>query len=227
MTSVRALLVLVTLTGLFTAGCSQSSTPTNVTQNKKFDYAAFVAATPVDHLNYDEENVFDSADYDPAAANIDEVLSEWDEYYGSLSSITDFAAVGDGCRRATCQVWARVSIAEQRLYLYVDGEHVDTWLVSSGTGNRTPKFDRHPNGRIYNKYSSKTYPGGDYNGLGNMPYAVFIQGGYAIHGTPRSNWSKLGSKASHGCIRVHPDNGYRFNRLVREVGISNTWITVE
>jgi len=59
-----------------------------------------------------------------------------------------------------------------------------------------------------------------------MPYAVFISGGYAIHGTTRGNWSRLGKPASHGCIRLHPDNGQIFNVLVRRNGISNVWITV-
>jgi len=73
---------------------------------------------------------------------------------------------------------------------------------------------------------SSKFPGGDYNGLGNMPYAVFVDGGFAIHGTTRGNWPLLGQVASHGCIRVHPDNGFIFNRLVRQHGVKNTWITI-
>lgn len=70
-------------------------------------------------------------------------------------------------------------------------------------------------------------PGGDYNGLGNMPYAVFVRGGYAIHGTVQANWSKLGTPASKGCIRLHPDNGLIFNRLVRALGVALAWVSVE
>lgn len=70
-------------------------------------------------------------------------------------------------------------------------------------------------------------PGGDYNGLGNMPYAVFVRGGYAIHGTTKGNWPKLGTPASKGCIRLHPDNGFIFNRLVRAVGVRAAWVSVE
>ena len=102
------------------------------------------------------------------------------------------------------------------------------WPTSTGRRfHKTPHFDQHPNGRIYDSYSSNEFPGGDYNGLGNMPYAVFISGGYAIHGTIQSNWHKLGKRASKGCLRLHPENGFIFNRLVRTVGISSTWITVE
>ena len=102
------------------------------------------------------------------------------------------------------------------------------WPVSTGiNGRNTPNFETHPNGRIYDRYTSKKFPGGDFNGLGNMPYAVFISGGFAIHGTGKGNWPKLGSRASHGCIRLHPDNALIFNRLVRKNGISEVWITVQ
>ncbi|QLH48282.1 MAG: L,D-transpeptidase [Bacteroidota bacterium] len=36
----------------------------------------------------------------------------------------------------------------------------------------------------------------------------------------------MGKKASHGCIRLHPDQAKIFFELVRKVGIENTWITV-
>lgn len=37
-----------------------------------------------------------------------------------------------------------------------------------------------------------------------MPFSIFFTGGFAIHGTPHVG--RLGSPASHGCVRVHPDN---------------------
>ena len=131
------------------------------------------------------------------------------------------------CYRNSCPVWADVDKGLQKLYLYLDGVLTYTWPVSTGKwGYETPDFDRHPNGRIYDRYTSTQYPDGDYNGLGNMPYAVFISGGYAIHGTTKSNWSKLGKRASHGCVRLHPDNAQIFNRLTRKFGIVGVWITV-
>lgn len=152
-----------------------------------------------------------------------------------------------GCRRITCAVYANIKKSEQKMYLYVNGQlqavvngqlqpsstNEGTWLVSTGLpGHETPTFDRHPNGRIYDQYSSRTYPGGQYidpqgRRMGNMPYAVFISGGFAMHGTPVGNYSKLGRKASHGCVRMHSENGLLFNRLVRQYGIDQTWIHIE
>lgn len=130
------------------------------------------------------------------------------------------------CFRDGCTIWLDIDKATQTARLYINGELEGESFVSTGLGNLTPNFDKHPDGRIYDRYTSSKYPGGNYNGLGNMPYAVFIRGGFAVHGTPQGNWPKLGKKASHGCIRMHPDNAVIFNRLVREHGVRNVWITV-
>ena len=185
---------------------------------------------------YLDSNFIDSENYDPRAENIEEILNQYDEVYEKLTGESAWLEDGakeqfntpfDGCYRFSCAVFIHVKKSKQTAYLYIRGRFYDSWLVSTGVrGRSTPNFDRHPNGRVYTKYSSRKFPGGDYKGLGNMPYAVFIRGGFALHGTPRGNWRKLGRPASHGCIRMHPDNGRTFNRFVRSVGVSNTWITV-
>lgn len=174
---------------------------------------------------------------DPFAPDIEQTLQEMDKDYEAQTGTSPFIK-GDtldamtfgtsSCSRENCAVFAYVVKSQQRMYLYVNGVQQGVYATSSGmAGHGTPNFDTHPDGRIYDRYTSTKYPGGDYNGLGNMPYAVFISGGFAIHGTAQSNWSRLGSPASHGCIRIHPDNAYYFNRLVRQYGVRNTWITVQ
>ncbi|XGC80623.1 L,D-transpeptidase [Bdellovibrio bacteriovorus] len=172
---------------------------------------------------------------DPFDPNVEEVLEYYDKIYEEETgksahlepSIDEIIGLAT-CYRSSCAVWIQVVKSSQRAYLYQNGSLRGSWLVSTGiSGRGTPNFDKHPNGRIYDRYTSSRYPGGDYNGLGNMPYAVFISGGFALHGTPQSNWPKLGTRASHGCIRMHPSNAYMFNRLVRAVGKTNVWITVQ
>lgn len=130
--------------------------------------------------------------------------------------------------RINSRVWVRIIKNEQRLYLYLDGKMVDTFKVSTGSPrHETPTMDLQPSGPIFQKYTSKRYPGGNYNGLGNMPYAIFIKGGYALHGTTRGNIPRLGTKASHGCVRLHPDNAKILNEVVRKAGLENFWVTIE
>jgi hypothetical protein len=190
-----------------------------------FSLSAF-AQEPTGKNLLDELNPFDPS--------VEQQLESYDQWYEDGTGLSahlptgpDFQALA-GCRRASCPIWARVEKSEQRLYLYVNGSPYAAWSVSTGRPRfTTPHFDRHPDGRIYDRYSSVKYPGGDYNGMGNMPYAVFISGGFAIHGTGQSNWPHLGHPVSHGCIRLYPDYAHTFNRMVRAKGVSNVWITVE
>lgn len=131
------------------------------------------------------------------------------------------------CRQKDCLLFAEVNKTKQALYLYIGGELKDSFPVSTGMRKfETPDISQRPRGPLLMKYKSRKFPGGNYMGLGNMPYAVFIRGGYAIHGTTRGNFAKLGRPASHGCIRLHPNNARVFFELVKRIGISNTWVTI-
>lgn len=145
------------------------------------------------------------------------------------------ATVGDkdsnakpSCRQITCALWFRISLSAQRLYVYADGQLLDSLPVSTGIRkHETPLMEVRPTGPMFERYTSKKFPGGNYNGLGNMPYAIFIKGGYAIHGTTQGNIAKLGQRASHGCIRMHPEKAMVFFELVRQTGLENTWVSVQ
>lgn len=180
----------------------------------------------------DETNIIE--ELNPFAPDIEDQLNELDKSYEKATDkpawlpIDPNSLKGNTCYRSSCKVFIHVRKSDQRAYLFVDGNPAGEFLVSTGArGHETPNFDRHPNGRIYDKYSSNAYPGGDYKGLGNMPYAVFIEGGFALHGTTQGNFKRLGTRASHGCIRFHPDNALIINRLVRQYGIANTWVQVD
>lgn len=132
------------------------------------------------------------------------------------------------CHGVDCILFVQIDKAKQQLYLWIFGELKDTFLVSTGKGKKyeTPQMELHPQGPVLTKYTSKKFPGGSYKGLGNMPYAVFLKNGYAIHGTTEGNISKLGNTASHGCIRLHPDNAKILNALVKSVGLNQTWVSI-
>ena len=47
-----------------------------------------------------------------------------------------------------------------------------------------------------------------------MPYSIFFDGGYAIHGSYEI--AHLGRPASHGCIRLRPQNAATLFALIKE-----------
>ncbi|WP_162628255.1 L,D-transpeptidase [Arcticibacterium luteifluviistationis] len=137
------------------------------------------------------------------------------------------APEGIPCSEAGCLIYAHIVKSTQTLYLYLDAVLIDSFAVSTGIGKYdTPTFNVRAAGPTFKRYTSKKFPGGNYEGLGNMPYVVFIKGGYAVHGTTTGNFEKLGTKASHGCVRLHPMNAKIFYELVSLIGLSNTWISI-
>lgn len=170
-----------------------------------------------------------AGEINPYDSDIEEQLLE-NELFSERVPEVEIGTQKYSCYRETCPVYLEVDKSRQRAQLFVNGVPLRTgeWLTTTGmAGHVTPNFDRSPERplRIYTRYTSSRYPGGDWNGLGNMPYAVFIRGGFAVHGTP--SISGLGTRPlSHGCIRLHPLNGKYFNELVRMYGAAGTWIWV-
>lgn len=116
------------------------------------------------------------------------------------------------------EVKAHIDLSTQTMEVWVDGWRRYTWPISSARkGYRTPTGSFQPY-RMHRRYFSRKYDNAP------MPYAIFFQGGYAIHGT--SDLRRLGRPASHGCIRLHPQNAATFFALVSEVGRVNTDIVI-
>ena len=109
-----------------------------------------------------------------------------------------------------------VDISEQKMWVAVDGAPTHTFDVSTGRKGYTTPTGRYEVTRMYRKYHSKKYDGAP------MPYAIFFHEGFAIHGT--TDLKHLGSIASHGCVRLHPDNARMLFDLVKDLGAANTTI---
>lgn len=116
------------------------------------------------------------------------------------------------------QLVARIDLSEQRMRVYVNGRRYSSWPVSTARrGYRTPVGTFRP-GRMHRRYYSKKYNGSP------MPHSVFFYGGYAIHGTNAIR--QLGRPASHGCIRLHPQNARELFSLIKRTGKRNARIVI-
>jgi lipoprotein-anchoring transpeptidase ErfK/SrfK len=92
-----------------------------------------------------------------------------------------------------------VSIKKQTLSMTNDGV-VTTYPVSTaGNGMITPVGKYQPESYQVMHYSKKYH-------MSPMPYSIFFKGGYAIHGVYGGDNKRIGHPASHGCVRMHPEN---------------------
>jgi lipoprotein-anchoring transpeptidase ErfK/SrfK len=112
-----------------------------------------------------------------------------------------------------------VDIPLQTMHVRVDGVTKYRWDVSTGRAGYTTPAGRYQPIRMHKKWYSRKYDNAP------MPHAIFFYEGYAIHGT--TDLKRLGRIASHGCVRLHPDNAATLYSLVKEIGAENTIIRVQ
>jgi len=135
----------------------------------------------------------------------------------SLLTVISFLSLP--AARAEANVLVRVSRGSQTMDVSVDGASLYTWRVSTGrAGFGTPAGTFHPQ-RMAARWFSTVY----YNAP--MPHAIFFYGGFAIHGS--YDIARLGGPASHGCIRLHPNDAAILFNLVQTQGMHNTTIVVQ
>ncbi len=120
---------------------------------------------------------------------------------------------------AEAKVAITVDKDNQQMTVAVDGVERYRWPVSSGI----PSYET-PNGsfrtfRMEADHYSKEFDDAP------MPHSIFFTKiGHAIHGT--DSVSKLGSPASHGCVRLSRANAATLYALVQQQGVLNTTVTL-
>jgi len=120
---------------------------------------------------------------------------------------------------AKAGVTVQVDRNGQTMEVFVDGFPRYTWKVSTGRrGYGTPSGTFHPHWMAA-RWFSRVY----YNAP--MPHAIFFYGGFAIHGSYEIG--RLGTPASHGCIRLHPNDAAVLFDLIHSEGMQNTTIVVQ
>ena len=134
-----------------------------------------------------------------------------------LTAITALVLFASGAAQA--KVAITVDKDNQQMTVAVDGVERYRWPVSSGI----PSYET-PNGsfrafRMEEDHYSKEFDEAP------MPHSIFFTKiGHAIHGTDSVN--RLGSPASHGCVRLSRDHAAKLFALVKEQGVLNTTVTL-
>ena len=128
--------------------------------------------------------------------------------------LATMASVGD----AQARLDIYVDKSSQRIAVVQDGYMRYVWPVSTGRdGDGAPSGVYSPE-RLERSWFSREY----YDSP--MPYAIFFRNGYAIHGS--YDITRLGGPASHGCIRLYPQDAALLFAMVEQEGPENTTIVI-
>jgi L,D-transpeptidase catalytic domain len=125
------------------------------------------------------------------------------------------------CAAGAAQAKVSITIDKdaQMMTVAVDGVTRYHWPVSTGIPSRET-----PNGtfrafRMEESHFSKEFDDAP------MPHSIFFTKiGHAIHGTDSEG--RLGTPASHGCVRLSKDNAATLYALVEEQGVLNSTVTL-
>jgi lipoprotein-anchoring transpeptidase ErfK/SrfK len=128
-------------------------------------------------------------------------------------------AVYAGSALAAQSVLITINKNSQKMTVTVDGEKTYVWPVSTGApGYSTPSGTYKPF-RMEATHFSKEWDDAP------MPHSIFFTPeGHAIHGSPYTK--RLGTRASHGCVRLAPANAAKLFALVQKTGMKNTRVVV-
>jgi hypothetical protein len=120
---------------------------------------------------------------------------------------------------AQAGVAVTINKATQRMTVAVGGEARYSWPVSTGIkGYATPAGAFRPF-RLEEEHYSREWDDAP------MPHSIFFTAaGHAIHGT--NVVRRLGSPASHGCVRLAPGHAAKLFALVQSEGLGSTKIVV-
>jgi hypothetical protein len=120
---------------------------------------------------------------------------------------------------ADAAVLVTIDKSTQRMTVAVDGNLRWIWPVSTGQlGHDTPS-GKYTAFRMEADHFSKEWDDAP------MPHSIFFSPtGHAIHGY--LNTRRIGTPASHGCVRLEPGNAARLYALVEQQGLPNTKVVV-
>ncbi|MBR0952324.1 L,D-transpeptidase [Bradyrhizobium canariense] len=120
---------------------------------------------------------------------------------------------------AQAKVEITVDKDTQQMTVAVDGVARYHWPVSTGIPSRETPNGAFRTFRMEEDHYSKEFDDAP------MPHAIFFtKVGHAIHGT--DSVGRLGSPASHGCVRLSRQNATTLYALVQQQGVLNTTVTL-
>jgi hypothetical protein len=120
---------------------------------------------------------------------------------------------------AQAEILITVDKSAQRMTVARDGEALYTWPVSTGRSSYATPSGSFSAFRMEADHYSKEWDEAP------MPHSIFFTKiGHAIHGS--YDTKKLGTPASHGCVRLSPAHAATLFAMVQQDGVTHTKVVL-
>ncbi len=113
----------------------------------------------------------------------------------------------------------RIDLSDQEMTVSLDDRPQYFWPVSTARAGKCTPIGTYGVQSMKRMHYSTLYKNAP------MPWSIFFNGNYAIHGTTQID--RLGTPASAGCVRLHPENAKALFDMVLANGRANTVIRIE
>lgn len=121
-----------------------------------------------------------------------------------------FLLAAIGLARPAQAVEVRVDMSTQTMHVSSRSGESYVWPVSTARAGYVTPRGVYRAQRLVRMHYSRKYD------MSPMPHSIFFRGGYAIHGTGAVK--RLGTPASHGCVRLAPGNAAKLFAMVQQEG---------
>lgn len=120
---------------------------------------------------------------------------------------------------ASARLLIEIDKTTQRMVVSRDGERLHVWPVSTGLRSYATPSGQFTPFRMERDHYSREWDDAP------MPHSIFFtRDGHAIHGT--THVRQIGRPASHGCVRLEPENARMLFEMVRREGMGNTRVVL-
>ena len=116
------------------------------------------------------------------------------------------------------RITAHIDLSRQKMMIYKGDTLLYKWPVSTARKGYVTPVGLYQPQYLERMHYSRRYHNSP------MPHSIFFKGNFAIHGT--NSISRLGRRASHGCVRLHPKHARKLYSMVRKYGKKNTLIKI-
>ena len=124
-----------------------------------------------------------------------------------------------GIKKARSVILINIDKANQKMTVFSDGVKKYDWPVSTGKAGYSTPSGTYTATSMNEIWYSKQWDNAP------MPHSIFfMKDGHAIHGS--NDVKNLGSPASHGCVRISPENAAKLYALVAKNGLQNTQVVL-
>ena len=123
-----------------------------------------------------------------------------------------------GSATHAADLFVRIDLSDQEMTVLLDHAPAHSWPVSTARAGKVTPTGLYSVQSMVPMHYSTLYDNAP------MPWSIFFSGNYAIHGTTRTD--RLGTPASAGCVRLHPDHARTLYDLVQSHGRDMTRIEI-